>query len=86
MDLSFVTERILALSFPPDMNAASYREALHQAAGMLQTKHGDNYMVYNFPFGSHLRKFVCCAVDLESSKEINYSEAGESLICLVCMN
>ena len=45
MDLSFVTERILALSFPPDMNAASYREALHQAAGMLQTKHGDNYMV-----------------------------------------
>ena len=42
--------------------------------------------IYNFPFGSHLRKFVCCAVDLESSKEINYSEAGESLICLVCMN
>ena len=29
---------------------------------------------------------LCCAVDLESSKEINYSEAGESLICLVCMN
>lgn len=45
MDLSFVTERILALSFPPEMEAAAYREALHQAAGMLQTKHGDNYMV-----------------------------------------
>jgi len=45
MDLSFVTERILSLSFPPDVEALDYRHALHQAAGMLQTKHGDNYMV-----------------------------------------
>jgi hypothetical protein len=48
MDLSFVTERILALSFPPEMDTSTYREALHQAASMLQTKHGDNYMVYIF--------------------------------------
>ncbi|EFX78983.1 hypothetical protein DAPPUDRAFT_2528, partial [Daphnia pulex] len=47
MDLSFVTERILALSFPPEMDTSTYREALHQAASMLQTKHGDNYMVFN---------------------------------------
>jgi len=46
MDLSFVTERILALSFPPEMDTSTYREALHQAASMLQTKHGDNYMVH----------------------------------------
>ena len=45
MDLSFVTERILALSFPPEMEPGVYRDALHQAANMLQTKHGDNYMV-----------------------------------------
>lgn len=45
MDLSFVTERILALSFPAEMDASAYRDALHQAATMLQTKHGDNYMV-----------------------------------------
>lgn len=45
MDLSFVTERILALSFPPEIESSVYRDALHQAANMLQTKHGDNYMV-----------------------------------------
>lgn len=45
MDLSFVTERILALSFPPDIDPLDYRQGLHQAALMLQTKHGDNYMV-----------------------------------------
>lgn len=48
MDLSFVTERILALSFPPEMDSMAYRDALHQASTMLQTKHGDNYMVIAF--------------------------------------
>lgn len=50
MDLSFVTERILALSFPAEMDSLTYRDALHQAANMLQTKHGDNYMVMIFRF------------------------------------
>lgn len=48
MDLNFVTERILSLSFPSDVEAMDYRQALQQAASMLQTKHGDNYMVLTF--------------------------------------
>ena len=48
MDLSFVTERILSLSFPADISVHLYRDGLRQAAAMLQTKHGDNYMVTTF--------------------------------------
>nr|CAD7574658.1 unnamed protein product [Timema californicum] len=47
MDLSYVTERIIALWVPGDVSAASYRQGQQQAAHMLHTKHGNNYMVFN---------------------------------------
>jgi len=59
MDLSFVTERILALSFPPEIESSVYRDALHQAANMLQTKHGDNYMVRSFYHFFSVYSIVC---------------------------
>jgi len=50
MDLSYVTERILALSFDADVATPAYRDALAQAANMLNTKHGDHYMVIQLNF------------------------------------
>lgn len=45
MDLTFVTERILSLSFASEISASVYRNALKSAANMLHTKYADNYMV-----------------------------------------
>ncbi|XP_067001379.2 tensin-3 isoform X3 [Anabrus simplex] len=47
MDLCYVTERIIALWIPGDVGKAAYRQKQQQAAHMLQTKHGNNYMVFN---------------------------------------
>lgn len=45
MDLSYVTERIIALWFPSSTTQQSYRQGQRHAAHMLRNKHGDNYMV-----------------------------------------
>lgn len=47
MDLSYVTERIIALWFPADVSAVSFRQGQQQAAHMLHSKHGNSYMVFN---------------------------------------
>ncbi|XP_044742901.1 tensin-1 isoform X3 [Chrysoperla carnea] len=47
MDLSYVTERIIALWFPSDIAQSTYRQGQRQAAHMLHNKHGNNYMVFN---------------------------------------
>lgn len=44
MDLSYVTERIIALLLPGD-SPVTYRQGQQKAAHMLHTKHGNNYMV-----------------------------------------
>jgi len=45
MHLSYITERIIALWFPAETTGPAYREGQKQAAQMLQTKHGPNYVV-----------------------------------------
>lgn len=45
MDLRYVTERIIALWVPADVGRAAYLQGQQQAADMLRTKHGENYMV-----------------------------------------
>ncbi|XP_023717089.1 tensin-1 isoform X4 [Cryptotermes secundus] len=47
MDLSYVTERIIALWVPGDVSPVAYRQGQQKAAHMLHTKHGNNYMVFN---------------------------------------
>jgi len=57
MDLSYVTERIIALWVPGDVSPVAYRQGQQKAAHMLQTKHGNNYMVSLRCFG--VRKKGC---------------------------
>ncbi|KAL3283147.1 hypothetical protein HHI36_006301 [Cryptolaemus montrouzieri] len=47
MDLSYVTERIIAIWFPTSATSHSYRQGQRQASHMLRHKHGNNYMVFN---------------------------------------
>lgn len=59
MDLSYVTERIIALWFPSSVSQHGFRQGQQQAAHMLRNKHGDNYMVG--------RKFLVVTMFLSSS-------------------
>ena len=64
MDLSYVTERIIALWVPGDVSPVAYRQGQQKAAHMLQTKHGNNYMVSVFCCGVRKRGGKCPGSDI----------------------
>jgi hypothetical protein len=45
LDLSYITERIIAMSFPSTGLESTYRNSLKDVAKMLKTRHQENYMV-----------------------------------------
>ncbi|ERE90717.1 tensin-3 [Cricetulus griseus] len=47
LDLTYVTERIIAVSFPARCSEESYLHSLQEVTRMLKSKHGDNYLVLN---------------------------------------
>ncbi|XP_075862047.1 tensin-1 isoform X6 [Microcebus murinus] len=44
LDLVYVTERIIAVSFPSTANEENFRSNLREVAQMLKSKHGGNYL------------------------------------------
>nr|XP_053782964.1 tensin-3 isoform X3 [Desmodus rotundus] len=47
LDLTYVTERIIAVAFPTGCSEESYLRNLQEVTRMLRSKHGDNYLVLN---------------------------------------
>ncbi|XP_061595202.1 putative tyrosine-protein phosphatase TPTE [Cololabis saira] len=47
LDLTYVTDRVIAMSFPSSGKQAFYRNPIKEVARFLDTKHGDHYRVYN---------------------------------------
>ncbi|XP_061871614.1 LOW QUALITY PROTEIN: tensin-2-like [Colius striatus] len=47
LDLTYVTERILALRFPRALDEPRYRQHLRDVAQMLGHRHGDKYTLFN---------------------------------------
>ncbi|XP_058534348.1 tensin-3 [Ochotona princeps] len=47
LDLTYITERIIAVSFPAGGCEESYLRHLQEVTRMLKSKHGDNYLVIN---------------------------------------
>ncbi|XP_021519964.1 tensin-1 isoform X10 [Meriones unguiculatus] len=47
LDLVYVTERIIAVSFPSTANEENFRSNLREVAQMLKSKHGANYLLFN---------------------------------------
>ncbi|KAL1791212.1 tensin-3 isoform X1 [Sigmodon hispidus] len=47
LDLTYVTERIIAVSFPAGCSEESYLHSLQEVTRMLKSKHGDNYLILN---------------------------------------
>uniref|UniRef100_A0A8D0X4Y1 Tensin 3 n=1 Tax=Sus scrofa TaxID=9823 RepID=A0A8D0X4Y1_PIG len=44
LDLTYITERIIAVSFPAGCAEESYLHSLQEVTRMLRSKHGDNYL------------------------------------------
>ncbi|NXE64804.1 TENS3 protein, partial [Calcarius ornatus] len=47
LDVTYITERIIAVSFPAGCSEETYLHNLHEITEMLKSKHGDNYLVLN---------------------------------------
>ncbi|XP_032219913.1 phosphatidylinositol 3,4,5-trisphosphate 3-phosphatase TPTE2 [Nematostella vectensis] len=47
LDLTYVTERVIAMSFPSSGKHKMYRNPISEVARFLDTKHSDHYKVYN---------------------------------------
>ncbi|GCC47373.1 hypothetical protein chiPu_0031450, partial [Chiloscyllium punctatum] len=51
LDLTYITERIISVSYPRGAEEQSFRANLREVAQMLMSKHGENYLVsILFPF------------------------------------
>ncbi|NXV58465.1 TENS3 protein, partial [Molothrus ater] len=47
LDLTYITERIIAVLFPAGCSEETYLHNLQEVTQMLKSKHGDNYLVFN---------------------------------------
>ncbi|KAI1899468.1 hypothetical protein AGOR_G00062110 [Albula goreensis] len=47
VDLVYITERIISVSFPGSVEEQSYSTNLKEVATMLRSKHGDHYLLFN---------------------------------------
>ncbi|KAL1267446.1 hypothetical protein QQF64_032809, partial [Cirrhinus molitorella] len=47
VDLVYITERIISVTFPSNVEEPSYSANIKEVATMLRSKHGDNYLVFN---------------------------------------
>ncbi|KAM8981069.1 tensin-2 isoform 1-T1 [Sarcophilus harrisii] len=53
LDLTYVTERILAAAFPGRFDEQRHRSHLRELAHVLQSKHRDNYLLFNLSEKRH---------------------------------
>nr|XP_032823670.1 tensin-3-like isoform X1 [Petromyzon marinus] len=53
LDLTYITERIIAVSYPPGGSQLTYHQQLREVAHMLKSKHADNYLILNLSERRH---------------------------------
>lgn len=47
LDLTYITDRIIAMSFPADGVESTYRNSIHEVSKMLKTKHRGHFLIFN---------------------------------------
>ncbi|CAM4614585.1 unnamed protein product [Lepidochelys olivacea] len=53
LDLVYITERIIAVSYPSSAEEQNFRSNLREVAQMLKSKHGDSYLLFNLSERRH---------------------------------
>ncbi|XP_062435292.1 tensin-1 isoform X8 [Rhea pennata] len=53
LDLVYITERIIAVSYPSTAEEHNFRSNLREVAHMLKSKHGDSYVLFNLSERRH---------------------------------
>ncbi|KAM9319887.1 tensin-2 [Gastrophryne carolinensis] len=53
LDLTYITERIISVFFPTNLEEQRYRSNLREVASMLRSKHEDNYLLFNLSKKRH---------------------------------
>ncbi|XP_073503550.1 tensin-1 isoform X12 [Phyllobates terribilis] len=53
LDLTYITERIISVTFSAGTEEASFCRNLKEVAHMLKSKHGDNYLIFNLSERRH---------------------------------
>ena len=63
LDITYITERVLAMSFPASGMESLYRNHINKVATFLGRRHGKAFRVYNFSDRSYnCQKFGCAKV------------------------
>lgn len=66
LDLTYITTRIIAMSFPASGMEKIYRNSIDSVAQFLEQEHGENYLVFNFSDRKYnYNKFKNKVVDYE---------------------
>uniref|UniRef100_A0A672ZJ73 Tensin 2b n=1 Tax=Sphaeramia orbicularis TaxID=375764 RepID=A0A672ZJ73_9TELE len=52
-DLTYITERIISVFFPPELEEQQYRRNLQEVASMLKSKHQDKFLLLNLSEKRH---------------------------------
>ncbi|KAN0024005.1 hypothetical protein ACTFIV_008398 [Dictyostelium citrinum] len=47
LDLTYITERVIAMSFPADGVESAYRNSIYDVSKLLNSAHRDHYLIYN---------------------------------------
>ncbi|XP_038608034.1 tensin-2 isoform X2 [Tachyglossus aculeatus] len=53
LDVTYITERIISVCFPPGLDERRYGDGLRQVAAMLQAKHQNHYLLFNLSEKRH---------------------------------
>src|SRR3989338_4305956 len=47
LDLTYITERIVAMAFPADGVESTFRNSIDRVAELFRTQHGEHFLIYN---------------------------------------
>lgn len=59
LDMSYITDRVLAMSFPAERMRAMYRNPLWQVQSVLDMRHQGHYKVHYSTLNYRLYHFIC---------------------------
>lgn len=78
LDLTYITERIIAVSFPRGCSEEIYSHNLKDVTRMLKSKHADNYLVSACLCAVHCLTVKCAAAKCQSTNSIDILVDGLS--------